>query len=295
MKLVQWIKKGGFLLLLLLVCLALDTALAASGWVQSSGYFWLDDFEITRRHHPEEVWDKVIFGSSELVSGYREDLTSAHYVNLGMDYGTILDLEQMLEGGHITVGSELVIAANWSVFCGTLDTNPTYVWHRAWYEPYCYFQRDRLAGLITDDFRALLGGGERRGRKFLTQDKAFYHGHMSQQELQERVATLNEKFFSGGMADYEYNLAALERVFAFCQREGIRVRVLWMPENPAALLGADNDAVRARAAEICATCGVPFSDMTDALTADAFYDTGHMDYETGAVTFTEVLDQWLNG
>ena len=33
--------------------------------------------------------------------------------------------------------------------------------------------------------------------------------------------------------------------------------------------------------------------MTDALDAECFYDTGHLDYDYGAVVFTEVLDEWL--
>ena len=289
----SFMKRGGLVACALLLAFALDFALAHSGWIRDSGYFWLDDFEITQRQHPEEVWERVIYGSSELTSGYREDLSRSGYVNMGMDYATIVDLVEILEGGHIQVGSELVLALNWGALCDTLETNPTYEWHRAWYEPYFYFQRDRIAGLVTDTFRALMGAGEFRAPQWLTQEKAYYYGHMTQAELEERVARLHELYLAGGVADFQENLAALAEVFAFCDDNGIRVRALWLPENPAVALDSVDVEVREAARQVCQDHGVEFYDMTDALAADCFYDTGHMEYEYGAVVFTEVLDPWL--
>lgn len=293
MKFVSFMKKGGLIALVLILAFALDTAFARSYWVRDSGYFWLDDFELTQREHPEEVWDKVIYGSSELTSGYREDLSQSGYDNMGMDYATILDLVKILEGGHIEVGSELVLALNWGALSDIMDTNPTYEWHRAWYEPYFYFQRDRVAGLITDTFKALIRNGDFRTPGYLEQTKAYYYGHMSVPELEERVVKLHDLYLSGGIADFEQNLAALDEVFAFCEENGIRVRALWLPENPAVDLDPVDVEVREAAREVCESAGVEFYDMTDALAADCFYDTGHMEYDYGAVVFTEVLDEWL--
>ena len=169
MKFVRFMKKGGLIALVLVLALGFDALLASSYWVRDSGFFWLDDFELTQRAHPEEVWDKVIYGSSELTSGYREDISVSGYVNMGMDYATVTDLVEILEGGHIELGSELVLALNWGALCDIMDTNPTYEWHRKWYEPYVYFQRDRLAGLVTDSFKALIRAGEPRTRQWLTQ------------------------------------------------------------------------------------------------------------------------------
>ena len=292
-KFVNFMKKGGFIACVLLLAFALDFALARSYWVRDSGYFWLDDFELTQRAHPEGVWDKVIYGSSELTSGYREDLSASGYVNMGMDYATITDLVKILEGGHITVGSELVLALNWGALCDIMDTNPTYEWHRAWYEPYFYFQRDRIAGLVTDTFKALIRAGDFRTRSYLTQTKAYYYGGMSVPELEERVTKLHELYLSGGIADFEENLAALNDVFAFCENNGIRVRALWLPENPAVGLDSVDVEVREAARGVCEAAGVEFYDMTDALPAECFHDTGHMEYNTGAPVFTEVLDEWL--
>ena len=293
MKFVSFMKKGGLIACVLVLALVLDLALAASGWIQSSGYFWLDDYELTRRDHPEEVWDKVIYGSSELTSGYREDLSASGYVNMGMDYATMTDLVEILEDGHITVGSELVLALNWGALCDIMDTNPTYEWHREWYEPYFYFQRDRIAGFINDTLKALIGAGEFRSRDYLTQTKAYYYGHMRVEELQSRVTTLHDLYLSGGIADFQQNLAAMNEVFSFCAANGIRVRALWLPENPAVGLDPVDVEVREAAREVCESSGVEFYDMTDALGADCFYDTGHMEYDYGSVEFTEVLDKWL--
>lgn len=293
MKLKNFLKKGGFIAAVLVLFIVLDLLFAASGWVQDSGYFWMNDFEIIRRDHPEEVWDRVIFGSSELVSGYREDLTDADYVNLGMDYGTIIDLVDILEGEHIKIGSELVLALNWCALCDTLDTNPTYEWLRGWYEPYFWFQRDRLSEFVTDNWKAVLQDGEFRGRTYLTQSKAFYYGMMSPEELTARMGTLHELFWAQGVDGYEKNLAALDELFSYCEANDIRVRALWLPENQAVTEDATNVEVRILARERCEAAGIEFYDMTTALSNDCFYDTGHINYEYGAVIFTEVLDKWL--
>ena len=293
MKFVRFMKKGGLIALVLVLALGFDALLASSYWVRDSGFFWLDDFELTQRAHPEEVWDKVIYGSSELTSGYREDISVSGYVNMGMDYATVTDLVEILEGGHIELGSELVLALNWGALCDIMDTNPTYEWHRKWYEPYVYFQRDRLAGLVTDSFKALIRAGEPRTRQWLTQTKAYYFGHMDEAELAGRVEKLHELYLAGGLDDFDENLAALDKVFAFCKERGVRVRALWLPENPAAPADEVDLVVREAAREACEAAGVEFYDMTDALDAGCFYDTGHMEYDHGAVVFTEVLDKWL--
>ena len=293
MKFVRFMRRGGLIAAVLLIAIAFDLAFAASGWIQESGYFWLDDYELTRRDHPEEVWDRVIYGSSELTSGYREELSGSGYVNMGMDYATMIDLAEILESGTISVGSELVLALNWGALCDIMDTNPSYEWHRKWYEPYVYFQRDRVAGFINDTLKALAGAGEFRSRDYLTQTKAYYYGTMSVPELEERVAKLHELYLAGGLADFRNNLAAMDEVFAFCEANGIRVRALWLPENPAVELDPVDVEVREAARAVCEAAGVEFHDMTDALGAECFHDTGHMEYTYGAVKFTEVLDKWL--
>ena len=293
MKFSAFLRRGGFLPAVLALLIAGDLLFQSSGWVQSSGYFYLNDYEVARRDHPEAVWDRVIFGSSELISGYREDLTSAHYVNLGMDYGVITDLETLLKSGEVQVGSDLVLALNWCVLCDTLDTNPTYIWHKGWYEPYVYFERDRLGPFLSAEWDALIGAGDAPQPIYLGQGKIFYHGQMTQEELEARMDKLAGLYWDQGVSGYEKNLAALSRVFAWCGAHGVRVRALWLPENQAVAPNATDTAVRELARQACEAAGVEFRDMTAALPNDCFYDTGHLSYEYGAGIFTEVLDQWL--
>lgn len=232
MKFARFLKRGGFIAAVLIIVLLADIALSASGFIQKSGFFWLNDYEITRRDHPEEVWDRVIFGSSELVSAYREDLTTADYVNLGMDYGTVRDLVEMLEGGHITVGSDLVLALNWGAMFDDMDTNPTYEWHRKWYEPYFYFQRDRLSEFVTDNLKALLGEGDFRRRTYTQQQKAFYYGNMTQSELDEPAREAPRPLLRGRDGALCGQPRRAGRGLCLREAGGIRVRVLWLPENP---------------------------------------------------------------
>ena len=150
-----------------------------------------------------------------------------------------------------------------------------------------------LVWILADTFNALIRGGEFRTKQWLTQTKAYYYGQMSQAELEERVVKLHDLYLTGGLADFQENLAALNEVFAFCEENGIRVRALWLPENPAVELDSVDVEVREAAREVCESAGVEFYDMTDALGAECFHDTGHMEYTYGAVQFTEVLDEWL--
>jgi len=57
--------------------------------------------------------------------------------------------------GLIEVGSELVIGLNYFTLMDTLETNPTYPWHKSIYEPYLYFNRNRINPVIVDGFTML--------------------------------------------------------------------------------------------------------------------------------------------
>ena len=135
-----------------------DLALTYNNFIVNSDYFVKNDFEITQYKHPEKVWDKVFFGNSVVISAYMEDKSSKGYVNLGLDYGVVTDLWEMIEKKHINIGSELVIGLNYLTLYDEFETNPTYIWHKKLYEPYAYFERDRFYPMITDGFDKLLNG-----------------------------------------------------------------------------------------------------------------------------------------
>ena len=281
-----------FVALLMAFFLLLDCAAALIGTRYiAAGYVWMDDFEITRRDHPEKVWDKVFFGNSAVISAYREDVSQSGYVNLGLDYGVVTDLWDMLRRGHIDIGSELVVGLNYLTLYDDLETNPSYLWHRGTLEPYVYFQRDDLFQLCKDAAKAVLGrevspphGG---------MEKTYYYGSLSGVQLEEKMALYEKNYFHLPMEDFAGNLSALQKVAGWCGEHGVRLRVIWMPWNPSAEQPELSLRLRDAAAELCAGAGAEFWDFGGGLDATCFHDVGHLNYEYGAYRFTEEVDQWL--
>ena len=294
-KILSFLKNNIFLLTLLLLLIVTDIILTRVNPLKYCDSIHKDDFELTQLAHPERVWDKVFFGNSSVISGYLEEESVSGYVNLDMDYGMVTRIKEMLEGGPITVGSELVLGLNWDSMYDEMDTDPTYAWHKDWYEPYFYFQRDRLNYLITNGVTRKLNGWSFFTHYYAEHPdgKEYYHGRMTEEEMDARMVRLYDLFWSHGTGMYEENLAALADVFDFCAKNDIRVRVVWLPWNPEVEQNECDLYVYGRTMELCQERGVEFYDMTDALPAECFYDTGHLNYEVGAPAFTEMIDPWL--
>ena len=270
-----------------------DLALTYNNFIADSDYFVKNDFEITQCKHPEKVWDKVFFGNSVVISSYIEEQSTSGYINLGLDYGVVTDLWEMIEKRHINIGSELVIGLNYLTLYDEFETNPTYIWHKELYVPYAYFERDRFYPIITDGFDKLIKGQNPLPYKYLPQEKHVYHGTMSDRALADAMARYEEEFFNLPTEKFEKNIEALEKVINYCNENNIRVRAVWMPWNPKyeqpALLGE----VRAMADAVFNKYNVEVLDLENELPAEYFYDTGHLNYDVGSPKFTEMIDQWL--
>lgn len=270
-----------------------DLALTYNNFIADSDYFVKNDFEITQCKHPEKVWDKVFFGNSVVISSYIEEQSTSGYINLGLDYGVVTDLWEMIEKRHINIGSELVIGLNYLTLYDEFETNPTYIWHKELYVPYAYFERDRFYPIITDGFDKLLKGQNPLPYKYLPQEKHVYHGAMSDRALADAMARYEEEFFNLPTEKFEKNIEALEKVINYCNENNIRVRAVWMSWNPKyeqpALLGE----VRAMADAVFNKYNVEVLDLENELPAEYFYDTGHLNYDVGSPKFTEMIDQWL--
>ena len=270
-----------------------DLALTYNNFIADSDYFVKNDFEITQCKHPEKVWDKVFFGNSVVISSYIEEQSTSGYINLGLDYGVVTDLWEMIEKRHINIGSELVIGLNYLTLYDEFETNPTYIWHKELYVPYAYFERDRFYPIITDGFDKLLKGQNPLPYKYLPQEKHVYHGAMSDRALADAMARYEEEFFNLPTEKFEKNIEALEKVINYCNENNILVRAVWMPWNPKyeqpALLGE----VRAMADAVFNKYNVEVLDLENELPAEYFYDTGHLNYDVGSPKFTEMIDQWL--
>ena len=287
----KYLKKYGWMALFLAVFLALDTAVHTlfQPYVIFGSRFYLNDFELTRRDHPEEIWDKVFFGNSVVISGYREDVSQTGYVNLGLDYGVVRDLWEMVQRGDIRLGSELVIGLSDLTLYDRFETNPTYPWNQRALEPYCYFQRDKLRMFLEFSSKHLLLG--RPLADYSGQKKAHYSGTMSSEELAQKLAT--SRYTHLPIQDFQENMECLKKLADYCQKEGVRMRCVWMPINPEVEISPETAAVRDQAQSICQDKGVEFLNLERALPVACFYDIGHLNYEYGAYRFMEVIEPWL--
>lgn len=257
------------------------------------GRFALSDFEIVQRDHPEETWDKVFFGNSVVISSFREDESDSGYINLGLDDGVITDLWEIIDKGYMNVGSELVIGLNSLTLYDDFETNPYYPWHKNWYEPYCYFERDRLSQLINETL------GQFAGRSvnydFIDQQKAVYYGAMSEEEILAHRSTEHYlPLLTLAEDDYKENFRALEKICSYCSENDIRLRLVWLPINPIIEVDDASACAYNMSKEFAKTHNIEFLDMTGMMDADCYYDGGHLNYQYGSHVFTEVIDPWLN-
>lgn len=289
-------KKAVKLLLTIIIAAALliaDSYLAHNNFIVDSNIFVKNDFEITQHDHPQEVWDKVFFGNSVVVSAYMEDKSSSGYINCGLDYGVVKDLWEMIDEGYINIGKELVIGLNYLTLYDDFDTNPTYIWHKEWYQSYAYFERDRFYPLITGCFERFLSGESVPPMTYTRQKKSVYHGKVSDKELLDKLAEYDTEYFSKGLDSYKENIQALEKVIMYCQENNIRVRAVYMPWNPIAQRPQIVRDLNEATSMLFNSYGVEVLNLEDEFGEEAFYDSGHLNYDTGSEKFTQLIDSWL--
>ena len=283
-----------FIIYFLIIFLVLDQLLGSVGvsFLTRSGWVWEDDYMLTRRDHPDKVWDRVFFGGSLVYAAYREDTSSAGYVNFGIDDGSVRDIDAALEKGIVHVGSDLVVGVNLLSFLDSFQTNPTYAWHREWYEPYAYFYRDDWKDLGKSVAKKVIRHDDSIPA-YTDQEKTYYHGVISPADEEKKLARFKEEYWNQSLDGCEENLASLKRLIRFCGKKGIRLRLVWMPRNPSVEKPALLASLMSEVASICGESGIEVKDMTDDFDEDCFYDFGHMNYEYGAYQFTEAIDPWL--
>ena len=194
----------------------------------------------------------------------------------------------------INVGTDLVIGANYLTFLDTFDTNPTYPWHRRIYEPYLYFQRDRVHTFITNGISNIL-----RGEKFITErytnlDRYVYYGVLSYEEIDKKIEGYKELYWNKGIEHYEENYKAFQKVIDYCEERDIRLRLVWFPWNDYAEKPENVLAVEKKTNEIMEYNNIEYIDLANAFGRECFHDLGHLNYELGAVKFTKEIDKWLD-
>jgi hypothetical protein len=289
----KFLKNNLFVIIFLLVIIISDLLLTYNNFIAKSDYFVKNDFEITQSKHPERVWDKVFFGNSVVISGFIEEQSTSGYINLGLDYGVVTDLWDMLRKHEINVGSELVIGLNYLTLYDNFETNPTYIWHKKWYQPYAYFERDRFYPIITDGFSNLLNGKSPLPYKYAEQEKSVYHGMVAEQAMLDKLEEYDEKYFNLPLSEFSKNMKALEKIIKYCNRHNIRVRAVWMPWNTKYEMPTLLKNVKQKTNDILVKYNIETLDLETEIPSEYFYDSGHLNYDIGAPRFTERLDLWL--
>lgn len=284
-----------FVILVLLLAFAADFALSLWAPVENSAYFTRNDYErAVLAHDGKTHFDKVFWGSSIASAGYMEAQSASGYANFGIVYGKITDLIQMLEKGYLSVDSDLVIMLNYLTFLDTLETNPTYPWHRGALEPYIYFQRDRLLATIEDAADALVQEHTLANLPTYTDyERSVCVGSMTDEELDERIAIHEERYFWQDLSNYQENFAALQQLIDYCTAHGIRLRAIYAPLNDYYDFHGYPTQVMQEVDRILKAADVDVLDMQHAISRDGFYDLGHLNREIGAVAFTNAIEEWL--
>ncbi|NMA03440.1 MAG: hypothetical protein GX925_01920 [Clostridiales bacterium] len=271
-----------------------DMLLTSADPVGKSTLFVKNDFEKIKLTHPEEVYEKVFYGNSVVISAFIEEESKSGYVNMGMDYGTVEDLSKILERNMVSIGTDLVVGANYLTFLDTLDTNPTYPWHRKVYEPYLYFQRDRLHPFIINGIGNILKGENFVTGRHTNLDRYVYYGVLPDEEIDKKIEGYKELYWNRGIECYEKNYKALQNVIDYCKERDIELRFVWFPWNSYIAKPESVIAVEEKAKKIMGHNNIEYIDLADAFGKECFHDLGHLNYELGAVEFTKEIDKWLN-
>ncbi len=282
-----------FLIGLLSLLVIMEVFLLKTDPVAKSTAFPKNDFEKIVAQYSEDEFDKVFYGNSVVISGFIDSQSKSGYTNIAIDYGTVEDLYAILDQGLIDVGSELVIGLNYFTLMDTLETNPTYPWHKKWVEPYLYFNRNRVNPVIIEGLTRVLQGEEFIQAPYTSLNRTVYRGAMDDKELNERIAVHKKLYWDQGIEFYEDNLTALKKVIEFTEENDIKLRGIILPWNDVIEKPANVVLAESEASEILMAHSIEVLDLSDEMPRSYFHDLGHFNYEYGAVKFTEEIDGWL--
>lgn len=288
----ELIKSSSFIIIFVTVFFSVDTYLTYNNPFIGNQMFTPDDFEITKYTHPEKVWDKVLFGNSAVISGYDESISESGYVNLGVDCGQVTDLEQMIKKKHIHIGSSLAVGINFLTLYDEFETNPSYIWHKKIYQPFAYFERDKITGAL-DGISKRLDSGHKypfSGYYKYPLEKTVYYGNLSEEDLRKKEAVYEERFYNLDDGKFDKNIASLKKIASYCQKNNIDFYVFWLPWNPAAKYPELCEKLKSRVANALSEYETDIYDLTNSMEAQYFHDTGHIEYENGSKVFTEIFD-----
>ncbi|MDL2248540.1 hypothetical protein LJB89_02470 [Tyzzerella sp. OttesenSCG-928-J15] len=265
-------------------------------YVNASPSFVPNDYGKILYHNHTDSFDTAIFGNSTAIAAIRDERLPEGCGNLGIAYGKMTDFLQMLEKRYIHAEKEVIITANYLSFLDPLETNDTYPWLRQSYTPYVFFNRKNTADYIKNVLKNFT-----QGNLSLKIDlpeyyfeKAVSKGHMSDDELKERMLSFDERFGHYTIDDFSENIEALSKIYDYCEKNGLNMRFVWMPVNPKynprpEYIGRLQEQVNTFLDEKA----IDYIDYTDSFGSELFFDLGHISWEEGSFAFTEVFLKWL--
>lgn len=292
MKAAAFFKKNSFVLGLLLALIISDQLIAWWNPMVSSRRFYKNDFTKTLFHHNWSQSGPVFFGNSSVTGAYIEDKATDHLVEMGLSYGKLTDLEQILKRDLYQVKDELVVGIDVHTMIDALETDPTYQWFKPWYQPYVYTYRDYFRDSGEEFVKNLAKGSLDYQPRWI--DKELYPGRQDNAYLQSKWDDYNKRFGAMTLKDFSANLEALSYIIRYASEHQLPLRVVWMPYNKAY---PDPPYVAPLKQEVnrqLQAANVPVLDLMHTYDPQYFHDLVHLNRENGAPVFTKEVDAWLN-
>ncbi|WP_010278622.1 hypothetical protein [Paenibacillus senegalensis] len=298
MKLLSFVKKNGFVLSLLAAFLLTDWLVARWDPLVHSMRFTKNDFTKTLLHHDWTDSGPVFYGNSAVIGAYIEDEAELPLIEMGLAYGKITYLREILEKPWFNVQDQLVLGIDVHTILDKLDTDPTYPWNRKWYQPYLYAYRayfqDSFAKTVKQAYTSIREG---KPEEMLDHqpwlDKHLYFGQKPKEEIDADFEKYEQLFNWMGMEDVQENLQALEWVLDYAEHHQLDFRVVWMPYNPDYPLPNYMSEFMKEANLLLEERQIPVLDLVNRYDSVYFHDVVHLNREQGAPLFTREVDEWL--
>lgn len=291
---IAFIRRNSFVLALLLLFIATDQLIAMWDPVDRYDVFAKNDVQRTIHHHPEQPWERVFYGNSSVNAAFDALKIGSDFVNYGISYGRITDLQHILNSGRLPDVQQLAIGLNIYAFMDEFPTDPSYPWYQRFYEPYLYFHRDAISDAVRKYALPALRGEPLKINRDQLYRKQEYYGTLSPDKLEVKLGEFRELYGDRELTDFTGNLRALEQVIRYSAAHGIALKLIWMPWNPTFPPPEYADELRTEVRRILSAWDLSLTDWTDHFTADEFHDLGHLNIERGRPRFTEEIRSWLS-
>ncbi|OXM86320.1 hypothetical protein [Paenibacillus rigui] len=299
MKLFAGLRRSSFVLLLLAVFICSDVAISYWNPMETSRRFYKNDFTKTLYHHGWLDHGPVFFGNSAVTGAFIENESNSGLIEMGLSYGKLTDLKEILNRQLFHVERELVVGIDVHTMIDSLDTDPTYPWFKPWYQPYVYTYRDYFRDSGSEFVRNLYKGTLDLNRSEMLAyeprwiDKELYPGQKPPAELKAKWDDYDKRFGWMSQHDYKDNLQALDAIIRYAEEHQLKLRVVWMPWNKAYTVPRYMPGLQEEVNQRLAAHQIPVLNLLQSYDARYFHDLVHLSRDVGAPVFTKEVDAWL--